>query len=233
MVIRERLLYFTPFHTSLKLPNLTTQEETLQPLVTHALFQGSIGYLSILPMAEVRDFHCSSHVDKNLGKKTLPSERLVIQKPSHRGDQNKRIPSWMSKHPMFGSILQKLHDDHRFSSDPFCALSEFKIPLHKAKKMTKRELSRQTPDCIGAKLLITSTAMRAYRDRHLGTLTRCCEAWKPIEGCFDTLSFECIDFQRLSHIFASLTRENLARSETEVSTLPSHKQKKRHCYGSM
>ena len=78
----------------------------------------------------------------------------------------------------------------------------------------------KTPDCIGAKLLITSTALRAYRNRHLGTLMRSCEAWKPIEDCFDTLFFECIDFQRRSHIFASLTRENLATPETEVSSLP-------------
>ena len=99
-------------------------------------------------------------------------------------------------------------------------LAEFKVLLHKAKKMTKRELSRQTPDCIGAKLLITSTALRAYRNRQLGTLIRCCDAWKPIEDCFDTLSFECTDFQRLSHIFASLTRENLATRETESSTFP-------------
>ena len=49
---------------------------------------------------------------------------------------------------------------------------------------------------------------------------RCCEAWQPIEDCFDTLSFECIDFQRLSQIFASLTRENIETRETEVSTLP-------------
>ena len=48
---------------------------------------------------------------------------------------------------------------------------------------------------------------------------RCCEAWKPIEDCFDTLSFECIDFQRLSHIFANLTRENLEAREAEVSNL--------------
>ena len=40
------------------------------------------------------------------------------------------------------------------------------------------------------------------------------------EDCFDTLSFECIDFQRLSHIFARLTRENLQACEVEVSTLP-------------
>ena len=76
-----------------------------------------------LPMAEARDFHCSSHVVENLGKKSIPSDhaavRLVIQKPTHRGHQNRRIPSWMSKHPMFGSILQQPHDDHRFSPDPF------------------------------------------------------------------------------------------------------------------
>ena len=86
--------------------------------------------------------------------------------------------------------------------------------------MTKRVLSRQTPDCIGAKFLIISTALRAYRNRHLGTLMRCCEAWKPVEDCFDTSSFECIDFQRLSQIIASLTRENLEAREAEVSTLP-------------
>ena len=99
MATRERLLCSTlSFHTSLRLPNLITQEETLQPLVS------------------ARDFHCSSHVVENLGKKTFPSDhaavRLVIQKPSHRGHQSKRIPSWMSKHPMFGSILQPLHDDY-------------------------------------------------------------------------------------------------------------------------
>ena len=175
-------------------------------------------------MAEARDFHCSSHVVENFGKKTIPSDhaavRLVIQKTTNRGHQNKRIPSWMSKHPILGSILQQLHDDHRSTPDPFCALAVFKVLQHKAKKITKRELARQTPDCIGAKLLITSTALRAYRNRHLGTRMRCCEAWKPIEDCFDTLSFECIDFQRLSQIFASLTSENLANREAEVSTVP-------------
>ena len=73
-------------------------------------------------------------------------------------------------------MLQQLHDDHRFSTDPFCALAESKVLLDKAKKMTRRELSRQTPECTGAKLLIASTALRAYRNRHLGTLMRCCEA---------------------------------------------------------
>ena len=63
---------------------------------------------------------------------------------------------------------------------------------------------------MGAKLLIASTALRAYRNGHLGTLMRCCEAWKPIGTCFEPISLECIDFQRLSQIIANLTRENLA-----------------------
>ena len=126
----------------------------------------------------------------------------------------------MSKHPIFGSIVQQLHDDHSFSPDPFCALAEFKVFLHKAKEITTRELLKQTPDCIGAKLLITSTALCAFRNRHLGTLMRCCEAWKPIEDSFDTLSFECVNFQRLIQIFTTITRENLGTREAEVSTFP-------------
>ena len=49
---------------------------------------------------------------------------------------------------------------------------------------------------------------------------RCCEAWKPVEDCFDSFSFECIDFQRLCQIFASLTRENLEAREAEITNLP-------------
>ena len=90
----------------------------------------------------------------------------------------------------FCSTLQQLHDNHRFFTDPFRALAEFKVFLHKAKKMTKRELSKQTPDCIGTKHWITSTALRANRNRHLGTLMRCCEAWNPVDHCFETFSFE-------------------------------------------
>ena len=74
--------------------------------------------------------------------------------------------------------LQRLHDDHCFSTDPFGALAEFEVLREKAIKQTVRELSRKTPDSIGAKLLIACTAVRAYRKRHLGTLMRCCEAWK-------------------------------------------------------
>ena len=91
-----------------------------------------------LPMAEARDFHCYSLVFENLEKKTIPSDhaavRLVIQKPTNRGHQSKRIPSWMSKHLIFCSMLQQLHDDHRFSPDPFFALAEFKVLPHKSQE---------------------------------------------------------------------------------------------------
>ena len=83
----------------------------------------------------------------------------------------------------------------------------FKILLHKAKRMTRRELSRQTPDCIGAKLFDHFWCFACLSK--IDILGHSCDAvrlGKPIEDCFDTLSFECIDSQRLGHIFASLTR---------------------------
>ena len=161
---------------------------------------------------------------ENLENRTIPSDhaavRLVIQKPTNRVQQGKRIPSWMSKHPVFCSLLQRPHDDHCFSTDPFGALTEFKVFLEKAKRLTIRELSRKTPDSSGAKLLIACTALRAYRNRHLGTLMRCCKGWKPIENCFDPISFECVDFQRLCQIIANLACENLAEREAEITNLP-------------
>ena len=48
---------------------------------------------------------------------------------------------------------------------------------------------------------------------------RCCDAWKPVGKCFDPISLECIDFQRLSQIIANLTRENLAEREAEIRNL--------------
>ena len=62
--------------------------------------------------------------------------------------------------------MDSLNDSYLLA---FCALAEFKVFLPKAKKITKFELSRQTPDCIGAKLVITPIALCAYRNRHFGT----------------------------------------------------------------
>ena len=50
MATRERLLCsILSFLASLRFPNLTTQEESLQPLETYALCQGLIVFLSIYP----------------------------------------------------------------------------------------------------------------------------------------------------------------------------------------
>ena len=154
MATPERLPCSTlSFHMFLRLLNLIIREGTPRPLVSYALCQGLIVFFHNLPMAEARDVHCCSHVVENLGKRTIPSDhaavRFVIQKPTHRG------------HHTYSQldVLQQLDDDHRFSLDP---LAEFKVLLHRAKRITKRGLSKQTPDCIGAKLLITSTALRAY-----------------------------------------------------------------------
>ena len=77
MVTRERLQCFIPFfHMFLRVLNLITLEGTPQPLGSFAL-------------------------------RTIPSDhaavRLVIHKPTNREQQGKRIPRWMSKHPVFGS----------------------------------------------------------------------------------------------------------------------------------
>ena len=236
MVTRERLPCSTHFPHVLEVaqPDYTRRDSTALGII-RTLSRIDRIFIN-LPMAEARDFHCYCHVFENLGNRTIPSDHaavpLVIQKSTHREHQSKRIPSWMSKHPVFCSLLQRLHDDHRFSTDPFGALAEFKVLLEKAKKLTIRELSRKTPDGIGAKLLIASTALRASRNRHLGTLMRCCEARKPIEDCFDPISFECVDFQRLSQIIANLTRENLAEREAEITNLP-WTQRERQCFRQM
>ena len=164
-------------------------------------------------MAEARDFHCYSHVLENLGERSIPSDhaavRVVIQEPTIRGNQGKRISSWMSKRPFFCSILKQISDDHQYPEDPFAALAEFKIILEKARKRGVRELLRETPGNLGAKLLPASTASRAKRNMHLGTLMLCCEAWEPVGKYFDPNSFECIGFHGLSQSIASLTREQI------------------------
>ena len=86
------------------------------------------------------------------------------------------------------------------------SVADFKNILEKARRKTVHDLLFKTLDSLGAKLLTASTALRAYRNRHLDTLMHCCEAWGPIGKCFDQCSFECIDFQVLSQNIASLTK---------------------------
>ena len=67
------------------------------------------------------------------------------------------------------------------------------------------KFERKTPDCASAEVVIASTALRAYRNRHLKALIRYCEAWEPVGRCFEPISLECTDFQKLCHIIANLT----------------------------
>ena len=77
-----------------------------------------------------------------------------------------------------------------------CALTGFKVPFHKAKLHRGKDFDHISALC-------------ACQNRQFGTLMRCCEAWKHIEYCF----FECIDFERICHIFGILTREKLVTTE--------------------
>ena len=84
----------------------------------------------------------------------------------------------MSKHLVFCSVLKRIGDGHQYPDDPFAALADFKVILRKLEKRPHHEPLRNTPGSLGAKLLIASTALRSYRNRHLGTLMHCCEAWE-------------------------------------------------------
>ena len=181
-------------------------------------------------MAEARDFHCYTHVFENFGNRTIPSGhaavRLVIQKPTNRGHLSKCIPSWMSKHLVFCCILKRLHDKHRFSADSFGSLAEFKVVLEKAKKLTIRELSRKIPDSIGSKLFIASTALRAYRNKHLGTLMRCCEAWKPIEDCLIRFPLNVLISKGSARSLRTLLVKILRNAKLRSRISLGHRQKK-------
>ena len=106
------------------------------------------GALKNLPVAEANDFTCYSHFFGNLGKRSTPSDhaavRIVIQKPSIREHRGKRIPSRMSKHPVFCSLLKRLDDEHQYPADPFGALAAFKIILEEAERQCLRSLTQET-----------------------------------------------------------------------------------------
>ena len=136
----------------------------------------------------------------------------------------------MSKDPVFCSILKQISDDHQCPDAPFVGLADFKAVLEKARKRTLLELRRKTQGSLEAKLLNASTALRAYRNRHLGTLNHCCEAWEPVGKCFDQCSFEYTDFHGLSQIIESLTRDGIAEREGEICN-PWTQTEKRQCLG--
>ena len=95
--------------------------------------------------------------------RTIPSDhaavRLVIQKPTNRGHQNKRILAECPNIPISAPFRNGFTITTDFLPIRLVHLAEFKV-LEKVRKLTIRELSRKTPDSMGAKLLIASTASR-------------------------------------------------------------------------
>ena len=104
-------------------------------------------------MAEARFFHCRSHVTDNLGERSIPSDcvavHIVIQKPLGYCDIVKRIPSRITKHHVFCSLLEQISDCHQYP--------DFKLIIEKARKRTRDELLCNTPGSPSTKLLIAAT----------------------------------------------------------------------------
>ena len=103
MVTRERLqcstLPFFPHVPVIAQPDHTRRDSTALGII-RTLSRIDLIFVN-LSVAKARDFHCYSHVFENLENRTIPSDhaavRLVIQKPTNRVQQGKRIPSWMSQ----------------------------------------------------------------------------------------------------------------------------------------
>ena len=135
--IRERLPSSIPFFLmSSKSLSPTLRGETPQPMAQYAHCPRLTGPFSF-PMAEARDFQCCSHALENLGERSIPSDhaavRVVIQKLTIRSNLGRRIPSCMSTHSVFCSILKQISDDHQYPDDPFAALADFKVIFEKAR----------------------------------------------------------------------------------------------------
>ena len=136
MVTRERLPCSTHvFHVSLRLLNLITRGGTPQPLGSYALYQGLIVFLSIYLWLKHEIFTVTPMSSRTWGR--IGPFRVITQQyaSSFESQQiedtraNVFLAGCPNKHPVFCSLLQRLHDDHPFSTDPFGALAEIKVLL--------------------------------------------------------------------------------------------------------
>ena len=136
---------FFPHALEIGQPNFT-RKDTASDGALRILSRIDRAFINV-PMAEARDFHCYSHVSGNLGERSIPSDhvavRIVVQKPTNRCDQVKRIPRLMSKHPVFCTILKRISDGHQYSDEPFAALADVKVIIEKARK-TDASLAQHT-----------------------------------------------------------------------------------------
>ena len=109
-----------------------------------------------------------------------------------------------------------------YPSEAFSALADFNVLVCQAKARARSDLLRASPTTHGAKLLVAATAVRAYRNRHLSTLIRCCEVWELVGQCLVRITFECTTFHARSHIIASLTRGNITERTDPIFFCNSH-----------
>ena len=141
-VTRERLpdfvLYFLAFT---KLPSLIIQGETPQSMRSYACCPGLRERLPIFLWLKRATSIATSMFLRTWGKDPY---RAIIPGQTH--------------YPVFCSILKQINDNHQYPADPFGALADFNIILEEARRRIVRELSRETPDSLGAKLLTASTA---------------------------------------------------------------------------
>ena len=161
----EKMNFSGPFRCGPRDSSFTRRDSSI------AHCQGLIELFFInMPMDEARGFHCCSHVFLGIwGSGPYRVTTLLYV--------------WLFKDQLFGDIranafqvgcsntrllfcseaaLERLDDDHQYPVGPVCALADFKTILEMARRQTVRELSRKTPDSLGAKLLTASTALRAY-----------------------------------------------------------------------
>ena len=141
MATREILPCSThSFHTSLRLLNLITRGGTPQPSGSHALFEGLIVFSSIYLWLKHEMFIATrmSLRTWGIGPFRVITQQYAASFESRQLEDTRAnvFPAGCPNIPSSVPFSQQLHDDHRVSHDPFCALAEFKVLLNKAKKLT-------------------------------------------------------------------------------------------------
>ena len=130
--------------TFLRLLNLITLGGTPRSLGSYVLYQELIGSLLTYLWLKRVTFTVTPASSRISG--TRPFRAITRQyvwsfeNCFKQGQQGRHIPGWMSKHPVFCSILKWLHDDHRYSEDPCSAFAEFKAICEKPEKQAFHEL---------------------------------------------------------------------------------------------
>ena len=137
-------------------------------------------------MAEARDIHNVEGKQMVISAIVLHQVnhiaiRIAIQTPAYSARELASFQAWLTKHPVFCSVLSLLHnDEHSYLEDAFLALADFKNLAHKAialallppLSLSPSVQLRATPTAHGAKLLTAATALLAHRNRQLTTLIR-------------------------------------------------------------